>query len=403
MANPAQSSTSIPQHSFGLPAFALALVGALTLVAKQPAQAQTYTVLHTFTRGADGAYPDAGLTMDGVGTFYGTASAGGNTGGQCGTEGCGTVFRLTQHGSGWIFSPLYSFTGTDHNDGVSPYAPVTVGPDGALYGTTNEGGSGYGTVFRLTPPASLCKGFSCPWTETVLHRFAGGSDGAYPGYGGLVFDQAGNIYGTTQNGGGPANVGTVFELTPSNGGWVETILYSFSGGGQPLSGVIFDSAGHLYGTAAGGGVVYELSPSGSGWLYQPLAAVNTPTGGVVFDSSGNLYGTTLNGGGSVYQLRPSNGSWLLSTLYNFNAYEGPLDAPTLDTAGNVYGTVADLVSGGIVFKLTRSNGWLESTVTDFGGFGQPVGSVIFDANGNMYGTVELGGSSGYGAVFEVTP
>jgi len=144
-------------------------------------------------------------------------------------------------------------------------------------------------------------------------------------------------------------------------------------------------------------------PSESGWLYQTLGGVDTPTGGVVFDSSGNLYGTTLNGGGSVYQLRPSNGAWILTTLYSFNAYTGPFDAPTLDTAGNVYGTVFDLVSGGIVFKLTRSNGWLESTVTDFGGFGPPVGSVIFDANGNMYGTVEIGGSSGYGVVFEITP
>ncbi len=383
-------------------------IATLLIVAATPAQAQTYTVLHTFTRGTDGAYPYAGLTMDGTGNLYGTASGGGITGGHCGTDGCGTAFKLTQHGSGWIFAPLYSFAGSDHNDGASPYAPLTVGPDGALYGTTNAGGSGYGTVFSLRPPASLCRSFSCPWTETVLYRFLGGSDGAYPGYGPLVFDQAGNIYGTTQLG-GPADAGTVFKLTPSDGGWVESILYNFAGDGEPLSGVIFDSAGNLYGTAAAGGTVYELSPSQSGWLYQTLwqfqggSGGSNPTGGVVLDSAGDLYGTTFNEGGSAYVLRPSNGSWNLTTLYSFNAYAGPLDTPTLDPAGNVYGTVFDLVSGGVVFKLTRSTGWLESTVTDFGGFGEPVGSVILDTGGNIYGTVELGGSYGDGVVFEVTP
>jgi uncharacterized repeat protein (TIGR03803 family) len=385
------------------------VIATLLIVVATPAQAQTYTVLHTFTSGTDGAYPLAAVTMDGTGTLYGTASGGGYTAGDCGSDGCGTVFKLTQHGSGWLFAPLYSFTGSTLDDGAFPSAPVIVGPDGALYGTTSSGGNGHGTVFRLTPPASLCKGFSCPWTETVLYRFLGGNDGAYPGYGPLVFDQAGNIYGTTQYG-VPANLGTVFKLTPSHGGRVESILYGFTAadGGQPLSGVIFDSAGNLYGTASVC-CVYELSPSQSGWQYQNIYGFQggrggtNPTGGVVFDSSGNLYGTTFNDGGTAYVLRPSNGTWNLTTLYSFNAYAGPLDTPTLDAEGNIYGTVFDLVSGGIVFKLTRSNGWLESTVTDFGGFGQPAGSVILDANGNIYGTIELGGTDGYGAVFEVTP
>src|SRR5664279_4129579 len=176
---------------------ALAMAFALTVVSTQAAHAQvgTLEVLHTFTGGTDGAAPDAGLTMDRAGNLYGTANVGGSGG-----SGHGTVFKLKRSGSGWTFSVLYAFTG--NLDGGGPEARVIFGPNGNLYGTTTGGGpDNHGVVFRLSPPASFCRSISCPWTETVLYRFTGGADGGSPETGDVVFDQAGNLYGTTAVGG----------------------------------------------------------------------------------------------------------------------------------------------------------------------------------------------------------
>ena len=255
----------------------IAVVCALTVVLTQPAQAQTYSVIHNFTGGLDGKNPYAGLTMDAAGNLYGTTCganclAGGSNG--------GTVFRLSKKGSGWFFTPLYTFGGG--NDGAGPVARVIIGPNGSLYGTTvwgggsGCGGTGCGTVFNLRPPPSVPPNVFGGWTETVLHRFQGGNDGANPAFGDLVFDQSGNIYGTTQSGGSGGS-GTVFELTPSSGGWMENVLFSFGccDGVEPQAGVIFDSAGNLYGTALAGGdwgwgTVFELTPSASGWTETTL-------------------------------------------------------------------------------------------------------------------------------------
>jgi len=193
------------------------------------------------------------------------------------------VFKLTHRGSGWALNTLYSFRGGQ--DGAFPEARAIIGPDGALYGTTAGGGggsctqyyySGCGTVFRLAPPASACKIALCPWTETVLYRFTGQTDGASPTLGDLLlFDQAGSLYGTASLGGSSnctQGCGVVFKLTPSNGGWTETTVYSFTGpdGAWPFGGLIFDAAGNLYGTTESGGsynygAIYELMPSDSGW------------------------------------------------------------------------------------------------------------------------------------------
>ena len=253
-------------------ALAIAIALALAAVTTQSAQAQTFTVLHTFT-GPDGAYPYGRLAMDPGGNFYGTTYGGGDG---CQGYGCGTVFKLVHKNAGWIFYPLYSFQGG--NDGSYPLGGVTIGPDGSLYGTTTVGGGGpcnliggpgpgCGTVFRLQPPARACPNFRCPWTETVVYRFTGGNAGAYPGYGEVVFDQAGNLYGTTEGDEGNGNAAIVFKLAPSNGGWTESLIYNF-GTAFVASGVIFDGAGNLYGTAAAGGngygSVYKLTPSGLG-------------------------------------------------------------------------------------------------------------------------------------------
>ena len=436
-----------PSQKFDLQLSAPVAFAALALVLLLPgAQAQTYQVIHDFTDEQDGATPLVGLTMDRSGNLYGTASSGGYFGGNCYSAGCGTVFKLAPRGSGWVFTPLYLFQGTD--DGQMPYARVVFGPDGRLYGSTDEGGNpcygaGCGTVFSLAPPAPACKSVLCPWTETVLYRFSG-PDGAHP-QGDLIFDRAGNIYGTTVAGGNTScsggiggTCGTVFKLTPSNGGWTESVAYAFTGdndGFEPRGGVILDGAGNLYGTTAQGGppqggglpngTVFELTPSGSGWSKSILFTFELYGDGVgpvglVFDGSGDLYGATPGGGankgGAVYELIPSNpGNWTFEGIYSFQPEGGPEAALTLDAAGNLYGTqIEGGGSGhGAAFKLTPSDsGWTYSSLHDFtlgsdGGY--PSGSIIFDANGNIYSTTQSGGIGpcnygyGCGVVFEITP
>ena len=380
------------------------------------AQAQTITVLHNFTEGADGAEPYAGVTVDRAGNLYGTTTTSVN--------GEGTVFKMSHQGSGWVLSTIHAFT--QAGDGELPLARVVFGPDGTLYGTTVYGGQGSnGIVFNLRPPATVCKSVSCPWTETVLYNFTGGSDGASPYLGDLIFDAAGNIYGTTILG-GAFGLGTVFKLTRSGGGWSESVLHSFTGGDDgafPQNGVAFDSAGNLYGTATDGGsfdfgTVYELSPSGSGWTENTIYTFNGvsdneyPVGSVVIDGHGNLYGTTSPSNslaaGTVWELTSSGGNWSLTTLQQLIGYEGPFDTPTLDAAGNVYGT---FTGNGAVFKLSSSDGgWTYTSYSFTGDNGQtPIGGVSLDASGNLYGTTAGGGTghgqncSGCGVVWEITP
>src|ERR1039458_751202 len=188
----------------------LAGILVLTLLAVPAAQAQTYKVIHNFTGGADGGDPQAGLAVDRAGNLYGTASEGG-------TAGFGAVYKLKRDGSNWIFYPLYNFSGG--YDGGNPLGPLTFGPDGALYGTTLDGGSSAcdgqcGVVFKIQPPATAPPSAFTPWSETVLYAFTG-RGGDQPVYPQLIFDQAGNLYGTTQFGG--INFGVVFKLTPSGG------------------------------------------------------------------------------------------------------------------------------------------------------------------------------------------
>ena len=246
-----------------VPALMLVL---LTVTPNQIAQAQTYTVLHSFTNSTDGANPTAGVTIDRAGNLYGTTSHGG--------IGHGTVYKLQRRGSSWTLNPLYSFAGGA--DGASPTARVIFGPNNLLYGTTAYGGNqNAGTVFRLAPSPKACSRATCAWTETLLYVFSGAADGASPGYGDLVFDQAGNLYGTTYSG-GESSEGVAFELIPANGMWTENSIYAFSGsnGSGPLSGVVFDGAGNLYGTTYQGGrygegTIFQLAYS-MGWTESVL-------------------------------------------------------------------------------------------------------------------------------------
>ena len=411
--------------------------------------AQTYTVLHAFTDTADGALPVSGLAVDRSGTVYGTTDSGGIfNNGDC-FYGCGVAFKLTNRTGSWVFSVIYSFQGEP--DGYSPEG-VTVGPDGTLYGLTYEGGqggysqcayadTGCGTIFRLQPPAYFCTAVNCPWTETVLHRFTGSEygDGAIPLDGdSLLFDHAGNMYGTTIYG-GTHNYGVVFEASPSQGGWTENTLYSFSGGGSdgwgtPESGVIMDSAGNLYGTTTEEnqyalGTLYELSPSNGGWVpsvlqaYQCSQNVGCYPQGLIQDASGNVYlgmdDGGANGGGTVVEYMPSQG-WSANVLASFSEYGhgpyGPVGKLAMDAQGNLYGATA---SGGdhgygTVFKLTPdgNGGWTSTVLHSFTGEvggAIPYAGVVVDAHGNVFGTTLEGGDmracniQGCGVVYEITP
>lgn len=412
-------------------AAALAIVFVWTVVATQSAQAQTFTVLHNFTGGVDGAKPSSGLTLDAVGNLYGTTFSGA---GNCTSNGCGTVFELGRGGSGWFLIPLYRFTG--RQDGANPAARVILGPHGSLYGTTQYGGGGCfygcGTVFELPPPAHTSPNVFGGWTNTVLHSFTGRPDGENPWYSPVAFDSGGNIYLTTYVG-GYWNYGAVVKLTPDHGIWAESVIYSF-GSALPMSGVVLDGLGNLYGTnlreGLSFGVVFELTPSGSGWTENTLHSFSAggdafPAGGLIFDQAGNLYGTTAGDactGGTVFMLSPSAGGWAYSLLHSFaptcsygGLGAGPYASLVMDTAGSLYGTASaagaySCGSGygcGSVFKLTPgSDGWTFTSLHDFTGGSDgatPISSLVLDANGNMYGTASSGGTYDNGVAWQITP
>ena len=408
------------------------------------AQAQTFQVLHTFTGSpADGSHPFDGVVVDQHGNLYGTAYGGGIDDNGC-YLGCGTMFKLAKHGSGWIYSTIYKFQGPP--DGNYP-AGAVIGPDGSLYGATYGGGivnqgscvldvNGCGTVFRLQPPPTFCANVLCPWDETVLYSFTGeNGDAGGPYNGDLLFDYSGNIYGTTEWGGAYVS-GAAYKLAPSQGGWSESVIYSFDiygeqGWGTPQTGLIMDATGNLYGTTIyednyAYGVTYQLQPGDSGYTANVLYAFHSGANGALpealtFDPAGNILGVTAGGGlygtGTVYKLVASEG-WNLQTLYSFGATEGNTNNRlTMDSAGNLYGTGQICGHGnGCVFKLTPQNGsYVYTDLYDFTGHadGQyPFGPVAIDASGNLYGTTESAGDlnhciqefgSGCGTVWEITP
>jgi len=265
----------------------------------------------------DGLLPEDSLTFDQAGNIYGTTTAGGNYEGGC-DGGCGVVFKLAPNSNGgWTDTTPYSFCSLPNcADGYAPSSGVTFDTAGNLYGTTPAGGaSGQGIVFELTPNADGS------WTQTVLYNFTGGKDGGSPS-GNLIFDAAGNLYGSASTG-GTYGGGTLFELSrKTNGVWRPKMLHEFTGGkdgSAPSWGVTFDKVGNLYGTANGGGaggygVVFKMTPTAKGgWNFQVLYAFTdnpgaSPLSTLVFDASGNLYGTTYGDGsktfGSVFEIIP---------------------------------------------------------------------------------------------------
>jgi uncharacterized repeat protein (TIGR03803 family) len=356
----------------------LAVLAVVLMLPAEVGAASTYKALYEFKGSPDGANPSAGLIFDAAGNLYGTTTGGG-------TSNAGTVFKLTPNSNGsWTESVLYSFCSLRNcADGGNPNAVGLTGAGlisdaaGNLYGTTTQGGSGTGcppdvpygcgVVFKLTPNADGS------WTESVLHKFCSCTDGAAP-FAGLIFDGAGNLYGTTFAG-ASNNSGTVFKLKPhTDGSWTESVLHRFTGadGQFPEAGLIFDAAGNLYGTTTQGGiagfdgVVFKLKPNSDGsWTYSVVhyfhSAFN-PTAGLI-DASGTLYGTAPHGGpagdGAVFKLAPmADGGWAYSVLRFFSGKPAmnPFGGLVLDKAGNLYGTTLNCGTGyncqGVVFEIT---------------------------------------------------
>lgn len=372
------------------------------------AAAQTLTVLHTFTDTPDGAYSSAGLTPDGRGNLYGTTQAGGAN-----RFDGGTVFKIDRRGKETV---LYSFCADENcTDGTQPLGGVIFDLAGNVYGTTSLGGAfGFGTVFKLDPSGK----------ETVLYSFKGLNvgDGAAPGYGNLLRDQAGNLYGVTLNGGlnctySSLGCGTIFKVDPSG---KETVIHRFSGGldgALPPSNLTADSQGRLYGTTLWGGsencgTVFAFSRTKRRVLHNfSCAGEFFPNAGLARDSQGSLYGTTAFGGdfsfGTVFKLTPDGHE---SVLYSFKGGAGDGCVPSLnnlilDKDDNLYGITADCGANqaGVVFKLDRAGN--ETILYNFTGQadgGNPQTTLVRDARGNLYGTTYFGAAC-CGTVFKLTP
>ncbi len=425
MISPKSSASILCGSGRFIPGLAAILFMACALI--QVGQCQTLTVLHRFADGVDGANPYGGVSLDSGGNLYGMTWIGG-------TNGQGVLYQLKRAGSSYTFNTLHSFTAGA--DGSHPHGGLTFSSSGALYGATTAGGYlgcasrgyyGCGVVFSARPSQTICRTAFCDWTISQLYTFQGSADGNNPYFGELVFDQAGNIYGTNYQG-GLYNGGTVFKLTRSGSGWIETILHNFGApgdGSEPLHGIVLDSAGNIYGTtyeggSEGGGTVFQLVPSGAGWTENILASFSSssalggaPMAGLLSDAAGNLYGATSIGfnGSAVFRLSPSGGSWQMTVLYQFAPanQDGVVGNMVMDSLGNLYGATVGygVHQDGMIFKLSpNGNAWTLTDLHDFDGGdgGQPMGDLTMDAAGNLYGTTNAGGVLNiYGVVWKLTP
>ena len=406
------------------------IVTAVSLFIGTNAWAQNLRAIHGFCNCPNNGFsPIGGLVFDNAGNLYGTTTGGGSL-------GYGAVYQLIPQSDGaWVSRVIHSFDPNGIRDGFNPEGTLIIDSEGNLYGTTANGGQfGGGTVFELIATEA-------GWHERLLHSFSG-YDGSSP-ISALTFDSSGNLFGTTLEEGANSNCyeaacGTVFELLrTSNGGWIEKTIHNFANDGAdgygPTSGVIVDAAGNLYGTTQYGGgstacsngcgVVFKFSPGPGGrWTETILHSFQGPEGDFPMAPltlyAGALYGTTEGGGtdgaGTVFQLSSTgNGGWTYTVLHSFlvNGVDGyyPLFGALIrDSSGNLYGTTYEGGSDfyGAVYELTSSGGlWDETVLSSFAdGNGEyPKSGLVFDQLGNLYGTTNGGGAAGKGVVFELTP
>jgi uncharacterized repeat protein (TIGR03803 family) len=385
------------------PRWSVALIFALMPLV---AQAGTVTVVHSFSGGPDGASPLISTPVfDSSGNLYGTTYQGGNN--------FGTVFKLAADGT---FSTLYTFQGAP--DGAYPFGTMVVDQAGSVYGITSSGGAlcseidptGCGTVFKI----------SADGHESILHAFTGGADGLGP-VGGLVADRSGNLYGNTEFGGG-SNFGTIFKIAPDG---TETVLHAFADGPTdgraPFGSLLLDKAGNLYGTTQDGGAqfsgtVFEFTNHGTVELLHSFLGGNDgeePAAGLALDRTGNLFGTTLGGGawgeGTVFELAQDGTE---TVLHSFETQDRDSITPgygpvILDRVGNLYGTLQGGGRGwpgkkGAIYEVTTSGTKkILCFFEDRGLNGRyPTGGLAL-SNGKLYGTALKGGASKLGVLFEL--
>jgi len=383
--------------------------------------------------------PTASLIPDKAGNLYSIASNGGLA---VDGQAAGGVFELSPpatKGGPWKYTPIYLFA--SQSDGFGPIGDLVMDSNGALYGVTQEGGvggSGYGVVYQLVPPAVS----GGAWTENVLYEFTAGNDGARP-YAGLAFDKKGNLYGTTISAGSLGG-GVAFELSPpavSGGAWTYNLLYSFDattdspGGCSPFGTLLLNFTGALFGTttgcgANGGGVAFKLTPPANGqgaWTETVLHSfgsfTDTADGSGPFarltpGAKGVLFGTTEGGGtsgdGVVYELLPpatKGGAWTENVLYNFGSTSGgiyPSGGVTLTSSGALYGCLlaGTTSESGAVYKLAppavQGDPWTETPLVVFSGTVAPEGTPLFNG-GAIFATTFMGGTNGTGSVFKLNP
>lgn len=371
----------------------------LALVALQPGQAQTFTVLYTFTGGADGGTPLATPILYN-GNVYGTSSAGG-------AKASGTVYELnfkSRHEAA-----LHSFDGLD---GIGPIGGLVQGANGNFYGVAYKGGAhGDGTLFSLSPAGKF----------TLLHSFAGPpSEGIGPA-GTLVFDSLGDLFGTTYVGGKTKGWGTVFEYSAAG---AFATGQSFSPDGALPRAGLFYLNGKLYGTTSGGGAlayggtIFEVGVQNALYTFSGGSDGSQPLGSVISDGAGNLFGTTSAGGtgnfgggyGVVFKFNLASSQ--LTVLHTFTGPDGgaPSSALAWDAQGNLYGTttLGGAYGYGNVFKLDTLGNL--TSLHDFTGSAdgaRPMAGVLVDAKGNIWGAASSGGSAsapgGYGTLFIISP
>ncbi len=423
-----------------IPSEAFTILGNATTTCQYPPCQQcvqdegNFSVIHSFTDN-EGS-PATGLAIDSHENLYGTTLTGGS-------NAEGLAYKLASIGENWIFTPLYNFIGG--SSGQNPMSGI-IGPDKTLYGTADggiqncasNGNNNYcGVVYRLRPPPTACLTALCGWNETVIYEFMGVPDGARPN-GNLVFDQAGNLYGTTAEG-GSFGKGLVYQLTPSGGGWTETVLHSFMGladGLEPHS-LLLGQDGNLYGTAYGGsggqgshGVIFQLIPSGGSWEFRIL-----PSSGscdscgntrLIQASSGNIYGIDYYPQqfcgpygcfgwdfSQVFRMSPSENRWQFTVLddsfyicqpardcYYYDEGEITFSDLAVDSAGNLYSAWGWQEGGnfyqGAVFKLLEP--YQEQPLAGFSG--DNFRDVEVGPSGNIYGTT--GACNGtYGTVWRI--
>ena len=389
-----------------------ALAILLALVAVPPsAQGQTLTTLYSFTSGADGKDPNAGVVRDAAGNLYGTTPYGGKK--RC-PLGCGTVFKLDATGKETL---LHSFNGA--TDGSSPIGGLIRDSQGNLFGTASLGGHfKVGTVFKVDSTGLF----------SVLYSFTGGSDGAQP-QAALLRDAQGNLYGTTFFGGdltcnSSGGCGTVFKLDSTG---KETVLHTFTGGldGKfPQAGLIRDAAGNLFGTTTSGGgggggacgnngcgTVFEVDSTGNETVLHSFAGGDgaTPFAGLLVDGA-EFYGATAGGGafgfGTVFKLDKTGNQTVLYSFAGGSDGASPFGTLIHDSAGNFYGTTDGYgaFALGTVFKLDKTG--KETVLHSFTGGADGIflnGSLVQAPEGNLYGTTESSGAFGFGTVFKLAP